>query len=289
MEVFISWSGEKSRKAAEALRSWLPNVIQVLKPYFTPRDIDKGQRWSQDIAGKLSDSLFGIILVTKDNIDAPWILFEAGALSKNIGASHVCPLLLDLKPTDLTGPLLQFQASVFEKDDVRKLVGSVNSSIKDNPLPDSTLDNVFEKWWPDLDKDINNILSTDTSNSESEVRTERELLEEVLRLARQRAYPSFESDNKLYEALTYKPVTYEERTRTINVWFHKHSPYQIGLERLESGSELADFILQINSKGSCKAEHVKAFLDCIEELSDRYFKKNAQGIFCPGGVNQDVE
>lgn len=289
MDVFISWSGEKSRKAAEVLRSWLPSVIQALNPYFTPKDIDKGRRWSQDIAGKLNDSQFGVILVTKENLNAPWILFEAGALSKNVSPAHVCPILLDLKPTDLSGPLEQFQATKFDKEDIRKLLGSMNVALNEIKLPEKTLDTVFDKWWPDLESEICKILDADDSSIDVIVRSERELIEEVLRLVRQGTYSSFESDNKLYETMRYKPVTYDESTKTIKVWLLKNSPYEIGLDQLCSGSELMDFTLQLNSKGVCKAEHIKAFLDCLEQLSDRYFKKNAQGIFCPGGRNLEID
>ncbi len=41
-KVFISWSGELSNKLAEAVRQWLPGVLQFVKPYFTPSDIEKG-------------------------------------------------------------------------------------------------------------------------------------------------------------------------------------------------------------------------------------------------------
>jgi len=285
MDVFISWSGEKSRKAAEAIRGWLPNVIQAVNPYFTPTDIDKGQRWSQEIAGKLNQSQFGIILLTKENLNAPWILFEAGALSKNIELSHICPVLLDLKPIDLTGPLVQFQASQFEKNEIRKLLESINNSLEDLSLSEKTLDSVFNKWWPDLEIEINNILSEDTDELMDQVRSERDLIEEILRLVREGTYSSFEPSNKPYEKVSYKPVSYDERTRTIKVWLNENRPYEIGLDRIDSGSELMDFVLQINGKGICKADHIKAFLDCIEELTDRYFSNNAQGIFCPGGNN----
>ncbi|WP_165788483.1 hypothetical protein [Stutzerimonas stutzeri] len=43
MKVFISWSGDMSREIGEALRTWIPGVIQQVKPYFTPNDIEKEQ------------------------------------------------------------------------------------------------------------------------------------------------------------------------------------------------------------------------------------------------------
>ncbi len=287
MEIFISWSGEKSRKSAEVLRDWLPSVIQAVKPYFTPKDIDKGQRWSNDIAGKLDTSQFGIILLTRDNLSAPWIMFEAGALSKNVGPARVCPILLDLKPTDVSGPLVQFQATQFSKDDIRKLIGLINDSTGERCINEKTLDNTFEKWWPDLEQKLRIILNENPSSGE--IRSERDLLEEVLRLVRKNEYASFDSGNRLFNKPINKAVTYDEGTKTITVWFRENSPYQISLNQISSGSQLLDFALQINRKGTCKPEHIKEFLDCIEQISDRYFKNNAQGIFCPCGNNRDVE
>ena len=81
MKVFISWSGETSKGLAEALREWLPAVIQAVNPYFSPDDVSKGSRWSSEISKELEDSAIGIICLTKENLEAPWIMFEAGALS----------------------------------------------------------------------------------------------------------------------------------------------------------------------------------------------------------------
>jgi TIR domain len=287
MDIFLSWSGDKSRKAAEHFRNWLPNVIQSINPYFSAQDIRKGTRWASELSSKLEGTQFGLIFLTKENLNAPWILFEAGALSKNIDASRVCAILLDLKPTDLFNPLAQFQLSVFEKADIFKTLESINSSAE-NKLSDKTLQAVFEKWWPDLEKDISKILTEEIGTSE-EVRTERELIEEALRLLRRFSYSSFETENKLFNKLAYKPVTYDEKTKTIKVWLHEQHPYEVSLDRLNSGAELIDFVLQINAKGVCTPEHIKAFLDCVEQLTDRYFQKNAQGIFCPFGENKEVK
>jgi hypothetical protein len=107
-KVFLSWGGELSRKLAEALREWLPAALQYVKPYFTPDDVEKGTKWNAEIAKELETSNIGIICLTRDNTERPWILFEAGALSKTVDKSRVCTLLFNLESTDLKGPLTNF-------------------------------------------------------------------------------------------------------------------------------------------------------------------------------------
>ena len=82
MKVFLSWSGDLSHRIACEFRDWLPCVLQYAKPYVSSQDIDKGARWTTDIAKELHESAYGILCITRENIEAPWINFEAGALSK---------------------------------------------------------------------------------------------------------------------------------------------------------------------------------------------------------------
>ena len=58
MKVFISWSGDLSGAIAEVVRKWLPGVIQCIKPYYTPNDIEKGTRWFDDVSKELEASDF---------------------------------------------------------------------------------------------------------------------------------------------------------------------------------------------------------------------------------------
>ena len=74
MKVFLSWSGEVSHKVAIVFRDWLPSVIQAIEPYVSSEDIDKGARWSTDIAEELENSTFGILCVTKENIQSKLLL-----------------------------------------------------------------------------------------------------------------------------------------------------------------------------------------------------------------------
>lgn len=157
MKVFISWSGPTSHKVAVVLRDWLPSVIQSIEPYVSSEDIDKGARWSTDIAGELHASTYGLVCLTTDNIKAPWINFEAGALGKSIDKSRVSPFLFRLKRSEVEGPILQFQSTIFEKIDVLKLLKSINGACGQDALEEIRLEKAFDVWWPDLEKQLNSI------------------------------------------------------------------------------------------------------------------------------------
>ena len=186
MKVFISWSGSTSKDVAEVIRDWLPTVLQTIRPYFTPSDIEKGTRWSADIGQELDNSMAGIFCVTKDNINSQWLMFEAGAISKKVDQSLVCPILLGLENSDIDGPLTQFQTTLFEKSDFKKLISDLNNANKDNPLEDKVLNTVFEKFWPELEEKITAILKAEGIDDakNADVRSDREVLEEILDLSR---------------------------------------------------------------------------------------------------------
>jgi hypothetical protein len=183
MKVFISWSGDLSKEIGESIKDWLPAVLQNVKPYFTPNDIEKGSRWNADISKELEQSKLGIFIYTKENLDSQWMLFEAGAISKTIDSSKVCPILFGLDNSDFKGPLTQFQTSQFNKTDFKKLVRSINNSQIDHKLDDKVFDDVFEMWWPKLESKISKILEVNKVENVS-LRNDRELLEEILALTR---------------------------------------------------------------------------------------------------------
>lgn len=190
MKVFISWSGTKSHKVALALKDWLPKVIQSLEPYVSSENIDKGARWSTDIATELETSTFGILCVTKDNFEAPWLLFEAGALSKSINKSYVTPFFFDIKGSEITkSPILQFQATAYQKEDIKKLLITINNICDDKHLTDEQLNETFDLWYPKLETALDSIkaineqpLINDTEVEEDNHQTK--VLEEILSVVR---------------------------------------------------------------------------------------------------------
>ena len=187
MKIFISWSGDVSQRVALVLRDWLPSVLQCVTPYVSSEDIDKGARWSTDIAAELSGSSFGILCVTRDNVQAPWLNFEAGALSKAFDKSRVCPFLVGMKRTELKGPLLQFQSTVYDANDVKKLVRSINAAADDDCLDEVRVDGSVDVWWPRLQKALDPLEALPVpapSAPEAAPSHVTEMIEEILELTR---------------------------------------------------------------------------------------------------------
>ncbi|MDQ3132661.1 MAG: TIR domain-containing protein [Acidobacteriota bacterium] len=189
MKVFISWSGKLSRQIACVFRDWLPSVIQSIKPYVSSEDIDKGIRWSSDIAVELEASNYGLIIVTKENVNAPWLNFEAGALSKAIDRVNVSPFLFDIKGSDVQNPLVQFQFTIFEKEDIRKLIHSINNRLDEQmKLNEGRLNESFERWWSDLQKKLQDLEKGNLPDGEKSGETgedkQSKILEELLELVR---------------------------------------------------------------------------------------------------------
>ena len=185
MKVFISWSGAASHRVAIALRDWLPSVLQNVDPYVSSEDIDKGARWSTDISGELDSSNFGILCITPDNLEAPWLNFEAGALSKSLDRSRVAPLLIGVPRADVQGPVLQFQSTIIEQEDIKKLLQGINASCGDHALEDVRFEEVFEVWWPRLEAKLQKIEGEQDADSGAVPgRPSEAVLAEVLELVR---------------------------------------------------------------------------------------------------------
>jgi hypothetical protein len=192
MDLFISWSGKKSQEVALALKEWLPFVLNDVVPFLSSEDLHPGKRWSTDLSRQLEKTDFGVLCLTKENVNAPWINFEAGALSKKVEISQVVPLLLDVKGSELPdGPILIFTYVYLDKEGVKKVVTDLNDAIN-RPLEKGRLETSFEKWWPELEDRLNAIKDKfskataveDEFTMESAVRRNNEMLEEILELAR---------------------------------------------------------------------------------------------------------
>lgn len=273
MKVFISWSGDMSKELGEALRNWIPAVIQQVKPYFTPNDIEKGTRWSTDIASELNESKIGIICLTKDNLEKPWVMFEAGALSKQLDSSHVCPILFDLDSSDLKGPLVQFQATPFNKSEIKKLISIINKLLGENKLDESVLNSVFDMWWPKLEEQIKGIISKHKTDGRSTaaLRDEREILEEILALTRMSAKRS--SPRTKSKENEIEPEAFIFLARKYFEICSMSQRYSIPDDLANEITSLKGVIEYISRRGARDSEEYDEIMSLLEMLDESYPKE----------------
>jgi hypothetical protein len=145
-------------------------------------DIEIGTRWDLEISGELAESTFGVICLTPENLSAPWMLFEAGAIAKSIANTHVCPYLYDLEPLQIVGPLALFQGSKSDHDGTWSLIRTLNNTMKETGLQENRAKESFANWWPQLMQILSEISATHSLDSPR--RSDREILEEILETTR---------------------------------------------------------------------------------------------------------
>jgi hypothetical protein len=217
VKVFISWSKPRSKMLAELLRDWLPEVIQQVQPWISSADIDKGQRWANEVSSKLSALDQGLLCLTPENQHEPWLNFEAGALAKAVDESRVRPVLLDLKPANLTGPIAQFQAAVAsDRDDMWRVVHSLNQASQ-TPLESHRLERAFERLWRDFSEKVEEIRSASAETTTAIERPRDDILAEVLERVReiQRSLTSRGHDTQLTRGNRFFTSTYRDVYRDL--------------------------------------------------------------------------
>ena len=238
MNIFISWSGNRSHHIATALKEWLPNVIQTLDPFLSTRDIKKGKRGNIEIQENLENANFGIICLTPENTKSKWILFESGALSK-LSSAYVCTYLFQMSPGEVEPPLGQFQHTKADENDTRQLVETINDALpSENQLHPERLRKSFDMWWPRLDTEINATPPPDTALPDK--RSEQSKLDEILEVVR-----SIKSTN-------VKPKTDhspEIKRRLRAIWLKRLSERAVDISNIQIGGDVWNILHELNRRG----------------------------------------
>ena len=183
MKVFLSWSGHRSHEVAKALSIWIKKVIQSADPWISS-DMERGVKWLKELGKSLDEHTIGIFCVTPGNKETPWLLFEAGAMSKHLGdEGRVIPYLLDFhSPSDLKAPLGQFNACLADESGTWQLVQTLNSHAE-YPQGETDLRETFGLRWPSLTDQLDAIRKSVTTGSPAR-RSDGEKLDELLEVVR---------------------------------------------------------------------------------------------------------
>jgi TIR domain len=136
MRIFLSWSGEKSRKLASTLKKLLEQL--GFDPWMSSDALKAADHWSEAILEALETSDFCVACVTRENLQSGWMQFEAGAISKRFA------ILSGITASELTGPLALFKG--FQLDDTFRMVKDLNDA-RTRRMPTNELQRIFEKHW----------------------------------------------------------------------------------------------------------------------------------------------
>lgn len=180
-KVFLSWSGDRSKAVASALKYWLPRVFLGLDVWISEQDVQAGAKWGSELGEALAECKLGIICLTAESLQSRWLTFEAGALSTAIAGSRVIPYRFQLERSDIGPPLSQFQDVSADERGTLSLVRSINDALGKPWSEESMVREVFQQWWPKLEEQLLAVEHIE----QTQARSDRELLEEILDLARQ--------------------------------------------------------------------------------------------------------
>ena len=170
MQVFISWSQEKSRKIAEVLKEELYLLFnQEIIFWVSSKDIPFGDVSVSSIVNALQKSEMIITCLDSSNYKKSWLYFETGAvfLRNYEGDSKpiVFPVIFDnLEFSDFDGtPFRDLQLQRFNRNSIKRLAENINKryeKMHGKPaIAASSFERYFNHTWSNLQKKINNIIT----------------------------------------------------------------------------------------------------------------------------------
>jgi hypothetical protein len=160
LQIFVSWSQQRSREVAEAFREWLPKALPGVSPWISSEDITKGRPWFTAISEQLRQSKVCLICVTPENVKSPWLFYEAGGVAHAMQDALTCSYLIGVEPSALSGtPLAQFQATRFDKEDTRRLIRDFNRQLE-HPHNEELLQTAFDRNWTSLQRKLTRVLTS---------------------------------------------------------------------------------------------------------------------------------
>lgn len=188
MQVFLSWSGERSKATAAALHDLLPTLLQPVTCWMSESDLPKGKPWFENLKKNLDSIVFAIVCTTPENCGSQWLLWESGFLSSTskLGDRHVVPLAVGMAKGAIGGPLSIYQGADVTHDDMFRLIGNINMALDEGRrVPDAVLGRTFELIWPTLEKRLQAAVALESPQPPAKLREQPDQQDEMLALLRQ--------------------------------------------------------------------------------------------------------
>jgi hypothetical protein len=188
MQVFLSWSGPRSKLVATALNEYLPLMLHPISCWISEADLPKGKPWFDELTKALNSIIFALICVTPENESAPWLLWESGFLSSAsaLGDRRIVPLAVGRPKNSLSGPLSIYQATDTSREDIQRLILQINAALpEDRQVVADKVQRTFNHIWPELERKLIAALAIPIDAKKPPQPEPREQQSEVLALLRQ--------------------------------------------------------------------------------------------------------
>lgn len=200
LKIFISWSGD-SKAVAQAIHDALPRLFDKSRPWMSTEN-PAGAMWLAEIDQQLSSTDFGIVCVTKRNMNAQWLNFEAGALSRKVGAQReLMPVfLIDFESMEeAKGPITAFQMKMADQNGFFHVVKALNEHKLGPHIDTEILRERVSTVWPSIEATIDAVRNPVSDSAASGIpshRSDSEKIDEVLGMVRQMATATQELQNR---------------------------------------------------------------------------------------------
>jgi len=264
MKIFVMWSGAPSRKVAEAIRDLVHVVVQGVECFVSSQDIKAGWVWERALESELAATHFGVAVLTRTTLSAPWILFESGAIAKVAGDSNVVPYLLDVRPSALVGPLSRFQSVGADEDGTARLMEAINAARPSAARLDrEILGRALSGQWEQFDAVLNAARADLDASAAPEPapppRSAEEMLAEILETVRdsERAAIAGRPGAQAADPVALQKRAMMTRWRTHVRHWGKNQP---------SEAEAARQAISASGKGEVSLRAAEAALQAFEDL-----------------------
>lgn len=148
-DVFISWSGLRSRQLASLLHDWIPKLSSEIQTWMSDSDVPAGEQWIDVLIEKARSARAMVVCLTPENQDSRWLHFEAGL---SMG-KPVIPVLQGLDPGDVHPPLSVFNCCIADDRGMQKLLSRLTQVLAVPAVEQHS----FDINWPTLGQAIEKI------------------------------------------------------------------------------------------------------------------------------------
>jgi hypothetical protein len=297
MSIFICWSGDRSHQIAKALKGLLESSMSSFRKedVFISDDIEKGVSWFQSIETRLETAKAGIVCLTPENLNSPWLHFEAGALARRLtaeaprqrgtGASldneraeaafrqadppryRLFTLLHGVAGAELRGPLASYQATSTTRSDVAAMIRSITSVVAEPHA------RAFEQSQPKLEAE-------DLATFEAAIKTIAVPARELI--------PGLES---LFQRKTFKEPLHRCADQA---WLRRYDGARLTRERLEEHLDRVRAACSAHERGVFEMllAELDAYTMVIQALllTPKTFQLGGRGeLVMPDGVQTSCE